>query len=166
MRRILLVSAVLACAAAPLRAQGTIVTDNLSGSRRTPGSVYSAEVKREVSNLLALWQAYWMGDSSQGMMRLYAADAVVYPASGAPARGRRAVRELLDAQMAAAGPIDAEIKEFGVSGELSYMVVDTRYDTEAGGQTTTHLESTVMIMRRTEDGGWEVELQSSRERTP
>lgn len=166
MRKVLLASLCLACAAAPLRAQGTTVTDNLAGGRTNAASVYSAEVQREVKNLLAFWQAYWIGDSAENLIRLYAPNAVVYPARGNPARGRRAVRQLLDTQLAATGPVDAEMKEFGVSGELSYMVLDTKYDIEVEGQLTTRTESTVMIMRRTQEGGWEIELQTSRERTP
>lgn len=141
-----------------LRAQGTTVTDQMQG-RSNEREQYNDRVRRETSTLVALYQAFWNAGSARDLAAMYADDAVIYPGAAAPVRGRRAVREHLEARVRSVGAAELVVREFGASGDLAYLVVATTGAVQDEAQVRPVAGTTVLVLRRNWREEWQIESE-------
>ena len=150
--------ALLLAVAPALSAQGTTVTDQVQG-RSNEREQYHDRARRETSTLVALYQAFWNAGSARDLAVMYADDAVIYAGSAAPVRGRRAVREHLEARVRSIGAAELVIKEFGASGDLAYLVVATTGAVQDEAQVRPVEGTTVLVLRRNWREEWQIESE-------
>lgn len=131
--------------------------NTLTGELAAPPLTDAAAAEAAIQKLVTDWTLCCNSKRLDDLLALYSADAIVLRANVAPAHGRAAIRELLQAALQAGlGDVEFEPADAGVLGEIACLTGTSRMlvPTEPGKRQ----EETgkFLIVARRESGAWKI----------
>lgn len=115
------------------------------------------EVTPNVAQISERWAKEWGAGNLEGLIALYAEDAVFLPATGSRITGRAAIRELFEKALATnSSKLSVHSKVSQQSGELAYDSGEYEETTTSKGLARSGRGNYLVILRRTGPNQWRI----------
>lgn len=157
---IVVISALAACAR-PAAAQRGMYGMGEPGAGESR-SQFVSEARARVGALLADYESAWGSRDAAGVSRVYADNAVLYPAGGGMLTGRDAIRGYMVKTLPTVAPVSTRMMEFRASGDLAYATVQVTYETTEGGAAHRYVGTDALLLHHEWTGEWIIVSQLSR----
>jgi len=109
----------------------------------------------DVASVSEQWAKLWSAKNLDGVVALYAEDAVFLPSTGTRVEGRDAIRELFKSALAAYDPdITVRSTKSEIVGDLAYDIGEYRETVMNKGVASTGRGSYLVVLRRSPSNRW------------
>jgi uncharacterized protein (TIGR02246 family) len=129
----------------------------LTGERATPPPADAGAAEAAIQKLVTDWTLCCNSKRLDDLLTLYSSDAIVLRANLAPAHGRTAIRQLLQAALQAGlGDVELEPADAGVLGDIACLTGKSRMLVPTAPGKRHEETGKFLIVARRESGDWKI----------